>query len=117
MRKYINWEIVVLLLALQWLINPFGFDLNDLFMERVFLIVFFALRLVIVVFKITFSTRVFWMFTLTFGFIGTVFTLNLFFTGKEQIASIFASLVIPLLIDDYKKWFGKSSEAEQTTSY
>lgn len=117
MRKYINWEIVGLLLALQWLLNPIGFDLSGLLIERIFLIVFFIWKLIIILNTEILSPRLFWMYALTFGFISTVLSIQLFFTGKEQIASIFASLVIPLLVDDYKKRYGKTSKVEKTTSY
>lgn len=108
MKKYVNWEIVFLLLLLQWLLTPIGMDFQSFIVERMFLIVFFLILLIIEWKNIVLPMRVFLLFSLFFGFVGSLLTLKFYLNGHEAFGSIYLGLIVPVLMEKYKKMYGKT---------
>ncbi|MGM7700730.1 hypothetical protein ACSVDE_03330 [Pseudalkalibacillus sp. Hm43] len=103
MKKYINWELVVLLLLLQWLIKPIGVDLSEYILERIFLGIFFFIQLIITWQKVILTRRIYWLMAGVFGLTGFMLALNLYMEGHDGVSSAFLGLLLPWFIEHKKK--------------
>ncbi len=114
MKKYINWELVILLLLLQWLITPIGVDLSEYKLERVFLGIFFFIQLIIIWKKVVLTRRLYWLMTGVFGLTGIMLALNLYMEGHEGVSSAFLGLILPWFIEQKKKINERSNEMSES---
>jgi hypothetical protein len=110
MKKWINWNVVVYLFILQWLLTPIGVDTSQFKLERLFLGIFFLTFLVIEWKKIQLSKKMFWLFTSVFAGVGILLGMNLYTEGHDGYGSALIGFILPWFVDYYKKLFKKTEE-------